>query len=80
MRLDRYLKMKKWSKRSFAKMMRISPNTVERILEGGDVMLSTAFIIESLTGGKVEMKDMIPPEVYKSIAKYLEEDKKNLEE
>lgn len=80
MRLDKYLKIKKWSKRSFANMARISPHTVDRIIEGGDIMLSTAVIIEAMTGGKVEIKDMVDPEVYKTIAKYLEEDKKKLEE
>ncbi len=80
MRLDKYLKIKKWSKRSFANMVRVSPNTIERIIEGGDIMLSTAVIVEAMTGGKVEIKDMVDPEVYKKIAKYLDEDKKNLED
>lgn len=60
MKLDEYFKTNCIKITWFAKKHGISVGTLNRILSGFDIRLSTALFIEEITNGKVKCKDMKP--------------------
>lgn len=66
-RLEKYLKHRGITQRSFAKKIGVTPNTLNSLIKGKSIPgLLLAYEIQRQTGGMVTFEDWIPEEVKKA--------------